>query len=151
MKKINKIIIKHIPDYEADLSWIGTFDDEPKDEFAIKHNGGREQYAYFNPQKGAVENKKQAKRDYERMMAYDRGEWGMVGIKAEAETAISIGNGCWKLDTITSGGLWGIETDADEKFHNEIEQEQLAELKDYLKEYGFTDSDIEKARVIIEN
>jgi hypothetical protein len=152
MKKINKIIIRHIPDYDADLDWIGTFDREPQSEFAIEHEPDNNRtYNWFNPQKGAVENKKQAKRDYERLLAYDRGDWGMIGIKAEAHIACSLDGKTWKLDTITSGGLWGIETDADEKYHNEIEQEQLAELKDYLKEYGFTDEEIEKAEVVIEN
>ena len=150
MKKIKKIIIKRIPDYDADLSWIGTFSNEPE-EFAIEHDGGRNSFKYFNPQKGACENKKQAKRDYERIMAYDRGDWGMIGIMAEAETAVSIGNNCWKLDKITSGGLWGIETDSDETYLTDIENEQLTELKDYLKEYGFTNEDIEKAEVIRED
>lgn len=148
MKKINKITIERIPDYDADLDWIGTFDREPKSDLAIEHEPDNNRtYNWFNAQKGTCETKAQARREYERMLAYNRGDWGMIGIKAKAETAISIGQGNWKLDTITSGGLWGIETDTDEKYYKEIEQEQLSEVKDYLKEYGFTDEDINNAPV----
>jgi hypothetical protein len=71
----------------------------------------------------------------------------MIGIKATAETAVSIGNNSWKLDRITSGGLWGIESDADDSHKKETEMDQLAELKGYLKEYGFTDEEIATAPV----
>lgn len=149
MKKINKITIKQVPDYDADLSWIGTFSDTAESEFAIEHTEGeRNSYKYFNPQKGACENKKQARRDYDRMIAYDRGHWGMIGITAEAETMIDIGGGSWKVDKITSGGLWGIESDSDKEHIKEVENEQLSELKSYLKEYGFTTKQINKAEVI---
>ena len=147
MKKINKITIEHIPDYDADLSWIGTFSNKAESEYAIKHEGDRNSYKYFNPQKGACESKKQARKDYERIMDYDKGNWSMLGIKATAETAIDIGQGCWKLDKITSGGLWGIESDAETIYHEEEEQNQLSELKDYLKEYGFSDEEINHAPI----
>jgi hypothetical protein len=148
MKRINKITIKRVPDYDCDLSWIGTFSNTAESDLAIKHEGGRNSFEWFNPQPGACENKGQAQRDYDRMIAYDNGEWSMLGIKAEAETVIEIGGGNWKLDTITSGGLWGLESDSDEKYLKEIEAEQLAELKGYLKEYGFTDGDIKNAPII---
>jgi hypothetical protein len=148
MKKINKITVKRIPDYDCDLSWIGTFNNEAKSDLAVKHNGGPREFSWFNPQKGACETKEQAEKDYQRMMDYERGNWSMIGIKAEAETAVDIGGGSWKLDQITSGGLWGIESDIGEKYLKEVETEQLEEVKSYLKEYGFSDSDINSAPVI---
>jgi hypothetical protein len=142
MKKINKIIIEHIPDYDADLDWIGTFDNEPKSEFAIEHDVGNPQtYSWFNPQNGAVENKKQAKEDYKRMLAYENGDWGMIGIKATAEVYTSQNGREWKIDKITSGGLWGIETDSSLEYKIEVEKDEEADLFETLKEFGFTDKD----------
>lgn len=147
MKKINKIAIKRIPDYDADLSFLGTFDSEKKSEFAIEHEpDDHRTHNWFNP--GNAENKKDAQKDYERMMEYERGSWRMIGIRAEAETALDIGAGNWKIDHLTSGGLWGIEDDSEEKYIKEVEDEQLEELKGYLLEYGFTQEQIDSAEII---
>ncbi len=74
-----------------------------------------------------------ASKDYDRMESLQRGAWGYIGIGARAE--IVIGGVC---QTITSGSLWGIESDSEESYLRETEQEQLTELRGILHELGFS-------------
>lgn len=148
MKKINKISIVHKLDTNPDLDWIGTFDNEAKHPFAIdrEQRGDMErgQYRYFNPQEGACETKEQAEQNYRRIMEFERGDWHMLGISAQAEIATSENGATWTINTIRSGGLWGVESDSDEATLNEIGSEQLEELTDILIELGFSKDEIAK-------
>jgi hypothetical protein len=144
MKKIEKIIIKHIPDYDTDLSWLGTFSNE-KGEHAIEHSEGGRTYKYFNADN--VENMKQARQNYEEMMKFERGESLMIGIKAQAEIRTSYNGKTWLCNAVSSGGLWGIEDSNEDDYIKEVEHEQLADIKDVLKELGFTDDEIANAPV----
>lgn len=104
-------------------------------------------YRYFN---APIENyqgeseadiRKYAQQDYKRMRDLDRGEWGFIGIKAEAAIAIPNGNDASHsslIQTIHSGGLWGVESDAGESDFKEIEDEELSELRDQLHAVGFS-------------
>src|SRR2546429_7432495 len=48
----------------------------------------------------------------ERIAAFERGEWSMMGIYAEAEVLTpNRGGGGHTIQTIRSGGLWGIQSD----------------------------------------
>ena len=77
------------------------------------------------------------RRDYERMERLNRGDWCYIGIRAEAEILVpSAGTGI--VQEITSGGLWGIESDSDESYFSEVEQEELAELRTQLSGIGFS-------------
>ena len=40
--------------------------------------------------------------------------------------------------TITSGGLWGIESDSEESYLRSVEQEELSDLRAQLYELGFS-------------
>lgn len=104
------------------------------------------EYRYFNPSFNYVDRngrptggdtpediRKYVARDYARMEALQAGEWSFIGIGAEAR--ITIGGTC---QTVTSGALWGIESDSDESYLEETEQEQLAELRAILYEMGFS-------------
>ena len=105
-------------------------------------NGGdmeRNKYRYFN---GNVENytgntpediRKYVRQDYERMERLNRGDWCYIGIRAEAK--IMIDNVCQK---ITSGGLWGVESDSSREYFAEIEAEELYELRKQLTAVGFS-------------
>jgi len=115
----------------------------------------RGEYRYFNPSfnyvdkqgKALPENtpeevRKYVRQDYERMESLNRGDWCFIGIKAEAEV--------WNPSTqvvqrIHSGGLWGIESDSEASYFEEVEQEELSNLKDELKAYGFSTRAIAKA------
>jgi hypothetical protein len=68
----------------------------------------------------------------ERRQQYDNGEFGFIGIQAEAE--IIVAGVC---QTITSGGLWGIESDSTPDYLSEIEQEEIEQLQEILHALGF--------------
>jgi hypothetical protein len=103
----------------------------------------RGEYRYFN---GNVENYKGESpeqireyvlRDYERMERLHRGDWCYIGIRAEAEVLIP-SNGHSIVQEITSGGLWGVESDSDASYFKEIEDEELSELRKQLYALGFS-------------
>jgi len=49
------------------------------------------------------------------------------------------------IQHLTSGGLWGIAFDSDAKYLEEIEAEQLAELRNILHQIGFSNRAISAA------
>jgi len=105
-------------------------------------NGGdmeRNEYRYFN---GNVENYKgetpekireYVRQDYERNERLNRGDWCYIGMRVEAE--IVIDNVCQE---ITSGGLWGIESDSGKDYLAEIESDELYELRKQLTAVDFS-------------
>ena len=75
------------------------------------------------------------------MQALQAGDWYYMGIRAEAEVMLT---GSLSQE-VTSGGLWGVESDSGEDHLKEIESEQLAELKEQLRAIGFSARAIAKA------
>jgi hypothetical protein len=73
----------------------------------------------------------------DRLQQYRNGDFSFVGISAEAEIVV---NGVCQM--ITSGGLWGIESDSDRQYFSEVEQEEVDQLKAILQSLGFSDSQI---------
>jgi hypothetical protein len=127
---------------EKDLDDVADILDHASDE-CYECDCGRgywdpREYRYFNtsgnytgePMEDIIRYTKQ---DYERMEALNRGVWEFIGIGAKAE--VVIGSVC---QTITSGGLWGIESDSEEDYLKEEEENQLAELRGILHEMGFS-------------
>jgi hypothetical protein len=99
----------------------------------------RNEYRYFN---GNVENYKgetpekireYVRQDYERSERLHRGDWCYIGMRVEAE--IVIDNVCQE---ITSGGLWGIESDSGKDYLAEIESDELYELRKQLTAVDFS-------------
>ncbi len=104
---------------------------------------GRGELRYFN---GCVENykgespadiRKYVRQDYERMERLQRGDWCYVGIRAEAEILLPSGDASI-VQEITSGGLWGVESDSDKTYLADIDTEQLSELREQLRAVGFS-------------
>jgi len=100
----------------------------------------RNEYRYFN---GNVENYKGETpdtireyilRDYERMERLHRGDWCYIGIRAEAEVSLT-GD---VMQEVSSGGLWGIESDSSKEYFAEIEADELFELRKQLYAVGFS-------------
>jgi hypothetical protein len=81
--------------------------------------------------------------DYKRMESLNSGNWYFMGISAIAEINTSNNNKEWLINKISSGGLWGIESDSSKEYIKEIELEELNNLKDVLKTLGFPDDEIE--------
>lgn len=101
----------------------------------------RGQYRYFN---GPIENykgkssadiRKYVRQDYERMESLNRGDWCFIGIRAEAEVQTKHGA---VIQTISSGGLWGIESDAGDDHIKSTIDEELSQLKTELTALGFS-------------
>ena len=83
------------------------------------------------------EIRKYAKQDKERLESLYAGNWEFIGIQAKAEIRI---NGISQV--ITSGGLWGIESDSGDEYFEEIYQEEKEDLKNSLLELGFDSKEI---------
>ncbi len=106
-------------------------------------NGGdmeRGELRYFN---GPVENykgespediRKYIRQDYDRMESLNRGDWCFIGLRAEAE----VQTGSDVVQRITSGGLWGIESDSGKDHFESTAREELAQLKTELIGLGFS-------------
>jgi hypothetical protein len=97
-------------------------------------------YRYFNPNwqnyKGEPDPdiRKYCQQDYDRMESLNNQQWYYMGIRAEAEVQLT-GDLCQK---ITSGGLWGVESDSSQDYIAEVGQEELSNLKAELAAIGFS-------------
>lgn len=102
-------------------------------------------YEYFNPSSNYVDKygdalpentpeevREYVAQDYKRMEDLNTGYWEFIGIKAEAHVVIND-----VVQEITSGGLWGIESDAPDEFES-IEAEELSSLREQLEALGFS-------------
>lgn len=79
-----------------------------------------------------TERAKYKEQDAERLAAYKRGDWAFVGIRAEATIRVDHDNGGSRYSyfhKLTSPGLWGIESDSDESYFDEVFKEECAQLK----------------------
>ena len=76
----------------------------------------------------------------DRLDAYNRGEFDFVGVRAEAEVVVeSI------VQTLTSGGLWGVESDSGEEYLVGIAVEEYVQLRKVLKTIGVPTSELPAA------
>lgn len=75
-------------------------------------------------------------------------EESMIGIMAEAEVSYPISaQGDRRIEWLSSGGIWGIEYDAPDDHIKELEEQELADLKEHLKEFGINVSNFDKVPV----
>lgn len=114
-KEIESILCQQTFDDDGDISYLQQYDINSK-----------------NP-----DERQNAKQDKKRLEAYYNNEWHFVGIQAVAEIRID-----GLLQTISSGGLWGIESDSSDEYFDEIFEEEKEQLKDVLLQLGFTEKQI---------
>lgn len=166
MKRIAKVTIKHILDENPDTSFIGEYTDDASDWCIVRQEGEflavlEEQGVYQLPSRGrecrffipyaggekpGTENYiKYGMQDYKRMERLNEGNWCFIGIVAIAEVQTSQDGKLWQSQKISSFGLWGIESDSDEEYIKSVQQEQLADLKTQLLEFGFSRHQIYRA------
>lgn len=69
--------------------------------------------------------------DAERLRAYYRGDWHMIGVRATAEISIPYGH-AWIIEHVSSPGVWGIESDSSKEYLTAIYAEETAILIDML-------------------
>ena len=89
---------------------------------------------------------KYAMQDFKRMEGLNRCDWYFIGIMAEAVVSYPINGGGRRLETLSSGGLWGIESDSGD-YLKEVEQQELNDLKDHLKQFGVDVSHFDKINI----
>jgi hypothetical protein len=73
----------------------------------------------------------------DRKEEYHRGDFSFVGVRAEAEIVVD-----GILQTIVSGGLWGVESDAGDEYIKEVSQEEYNDLRKILKTLGIPTSEL---------
>ena len=125
--RIEKITIERKIDESPDLSFL------QQDYAEVKNIKEREKYL---------------KQDKERLNAYNNNEFDFLGISAKAEVSYEMDNvypkGNRRIEWLSSGGLWGIESDCGEKELKQVEDEQLENLKEHLKMFNVDISDFNK-------
>ncbi len=139
--RIKSIRIKHILDDSPDLSYLGEYTDEyVRGAINRKAIGDmdRNEYQYFIPYMRECGFK-----SYQRYEQYNKGYWYSIGVVAIAEIEKRINNKVISFE-ISSGGLWGIESDA-EDYIEEIDQEELNNLRYQLSEIGLSMIQLDKA------
>lgn len=125
------------------------------------NKGGRwdnREYRYFNPSFNYVtktgkpadgltpdEVRKYTRQDYDRMERLGE-DWSYIGIRAQAEIGLpSRFPDSLTIQRISSGGLWGIESDSDKEYIASVAADELSDLKAQLKELGFSARSIAQA------
>lgn len=73
----------------------------------------------------------------DRRREYERGDFGFVFVRAEADVVIGD-----LVQTLRSGGLYGIESDSDESYISEVAAEEWSSLRDVLKAVGVPTSEL---------
>lgn len=139
-KFIRAIDVKTYHDDSPDTSYLGEYsrnagnEDKTIDRQA-RGDMGHGEFRYFVAAMSGEDtgNPQSVEQDYQRMEAFNAGNWHFIGVRAYAEIVI---NGV--IQTITSGGLWGIESDSDVDYIKEVAKEQLYELTEQLQALGFT-------------
>ena len=147
-KKIDEICIRHIVDEYPDLTFLGEFADS-LGQFPIHHSDEPGQFRYFNAHN--VSNKVEAQQNYERILQFRDGHVCMMGVRAEAKIVTSFNlldpSQSAAMNRISSCGVWGIESDSDKEYVEEIEREELGELRHVLTSLGFTAEQIDGAPI----
>jgi len=145
MVKIKIVWIDWEDDDDPDVSWLNcTPEDHYGEDGSNWAHVSDEEKAQVIKRYGSVwaACKVYAEEDQQRLGAFYKGEWWMTGCVAHATVSYPWKSGDGRrLEEFTSGGLWGIESDASDEYHKEIEKEQLADLKDHLKQFGIDTSD----------
>lgn len=156
--KIEEIYIEAHIDTDPDTQFLGEYTTKENDWAICRacngylHDGDHSNCAYdprvceyFLPcaggeEPGTEDYKKYGMQDYERMEAMERGEWNFIGIQARAIVSYPTSQGSRRLETLTSSGVWGVESDAT-KHHKEIAEGELAELKHHLEQFNVDTED----------
>ncbi len=140
--QLKSIKTETLPDDDPDLSYLGEYSETAGPNAIDRQERGdrsRGTYRYFNPAMSPKDtgNPDSVEQDYQRMESYNRGDWQAIGIRVTAEVVIG-----GVLQTITSAGLRGVESDSSDKYLDEIAAEQLDELRGILAEMGVSRKEI---------
>lgn len=144
------------PTKDSDQDWCEDSSFDPQCDCGERGDMGRNELRYFNPcyqnYKGlpADEIRKYCRQDYDRMESLNRGDWCFIGISAEAVILLPQKDGSGAYQVFHSGGLYGIESDSERSYIESEQKNQLAELRDVLRSFGFSSRAISQAFKSIE-
>lgn len=136
---LQKLEVQEILDEHPDLSWLETeYEyDEEENVLTVIESCRFDKKVYEGEE--AEEILKWIKQDHHRLETYGN-IWHMVGIRASAtiylpfEVITNKGKEInFKIEEITSGGLWGIESDSNQEYKNEIGKNEIDSLKRNLE------------------
>ena len=137
--RIDEVVVLWVddPSSGAEEDRLGCYSNQPKPGCIDRSNRpefARSEFRYWIPANaGPPEDVEQ---DYLRHEAYCAGRWHYEGCVARAVVSYPIGNGSRRLEYLSSGGLYGIESDSSPLYVSEVELEQLADLREHLKHFG---------------
>jgi hypothetical protein len=145
--QIKSVCIVHRFDDNPDLSHLGEYAGQFRPgaiDRQVRGDMDRNSYRYFVPAMTGEQtgNPDSPEQDYQRMEAYNRGEWHCIGIIAVATVQLSQ-DGPHQL--LKSGGLWGVESDSDSDYLESIEHEELSELSGILSGIGCKAKEVKQA------
>ncbi len=69
----------------------------------------------------------------DRLRAYERGDFGFMGVVAEVEVDVE-----GTIQTIRSAGIWGVESDSDDDHVQELAEEEREDLLSQLNALNVT-------------
>lgn len=133
---IESVVIEVVPEEYPDTSHYGEYSNTWKPGAIDREEQGdweRGQFRYFIPSNLRGNTPADNLADYKRAESFNRGDWQMVGVRAKTTLLIPQPQGGFVTQTITSPGLWGIESDSGRDYFMEVGKEELGQLKHDLK------------------
>lgn len=129
--QIDNIKVERLIDEYPDISYLETKQDEQGNIISsCKYT--QEEYLR-NPEQvqGYIDE------DNRRLEQFHNNEICMIGIQAKTEVSYSLNKqGDRRIERFTSSGLWGIESDSEESYLEEIQKEQIEDLKEHLRRFN---------------
>jgi len=128
---VDAVRVKWDVDEFPDLSWLET---ELSEDGKTIISSCR--YDQKDLDEHPIRIRRYIKQDYRRLNSYGD-SWIMMGCVAEAEVKYKIGNTeNYRVEVLSSGGLWGIESDSDDDHKTSIAWQELDDLKAHLEKFG---------------
>ena len=140
MNKITEITNKRDVDECPDTSHLGKYVSTPEAgaiDRKARGDIGRGEYRYFVPA-----NPEYGEDDYQRSESLNRGDWCFMGVYAVATVSRPVPHG-FRLESLQSGGLWGIESDSGDEYFMEVARDELEDLRAHLDAFGVDTSDFD--------
>lgn len=147
-KRIEAVILRVTADETGDLSDLGEFVAQWSPGCVDRQKAGtwsRGEFRYWKPSGNyagisKAEEHKYNRQDWRRAEAAARGDWWFVGVQAEAVVYIA-----GVRQVLSSGGLWGIESDSGSAYFEEVAREQVADLRAVCEAVGITAAEFDAA------
>lgn len=100
------------------------------------HSEARYYVSSFNyVDEAPADRESYALQDYERLEKFVAGAWWFIGVQVSAVVDVP-GEGS---RTVTSPGVWGIESDCGEEYVREVAEDEIAQLREELEGMGVVD------------